>query len=190
MITVAVVSLQDNFHRELRRAASLMAIRVCLSLRNPAELTSTRGIDAVVLHDPLPEDIDTVRDLGRVAVVAAVSRVTGSRREDGVTVVPAEDPAVVLAAAQAVALGLEVAAPELRMDGPRSSSSGEDDLTVRERQILTLAADGATNIGIGEQLGISENTVKYHLSSIYSKLGVSRRPEMVFEAIRRGLISL
>ena len=50
-------------------------------------------------------------------------------------------------------------------------------LSARERQIVTLVADGLTNARIGAQLSVTEQTVKFHLSNIYRKLGVSNRTE-------------
>ena len=55
--------------------------------------------------------------------------------------------------------------------------SGGEDLTAREREILMLVADGLTNATIGKQLWVTEQTVKFHLSNIYRKLGVSNRTE-------------
>jgi DNA-binding NarL/FixJ family response regulator len=57
------------------------------------------------------------------------------------------------------------------------SLAGKEELTPREREILTLAADGLTNARIAKQLWVTEQTVKFHLSNIYRKLGVSNRTE-------------
>jgi DNA-binding NarL/FixJ family response regulator len=59
-------------------------------------------------------------------------------------------------------------------------------LTEREQKILELIADGLTNREIGEQLYLSEKTVKHHVSDILSKLGMSRRVEAAGFAIRRS----
>jgi DNA-binding NarL/FixJ family response regulator len=48
-------------------------------------------------------------------------------------------------------------------------------LTVRERELLAVLADGWTNLQIATRTGISENTVKYHLKNLYDKLGVRNR---------------
>jgi two-component system, NarL family, nitrate/nitrite response regulator NarP len=48
-------------------------------------------------------------------------------------------------------------------------------LTVRERELLAVLADGWTNLQIAARTGISENTVKYHLKNLYDKLGVRNR---------------
>lgn len=62
------------------------------------------------------------------------------------------------------------------------------ELTKREQQVLTLMADGKSNQAIAEGLYISERTVKFHVSSILSKLEASNRTEAVRIAARRGLI--
>jgi DNA-binding NarL/FixJ family response regulator len=63
-------------------------------------------------------------------------------------------------------------------------------LTPREMDVLKLMAQGLTNKKIGDRLLVNERTVKYHVSTILSKLEVSNRTEAVTEAARRGLISL
>ena len=61
-------------------------------------------------------------------------------------------------------------------------------LTGRELEVLTLLAAGMSNVKIGEQLFISATTVKFHVSNIMRKLGVSRRAEAVYAASKQGLI--
>ena len=63
-------------------------------------------------------------------------------------------------------------------------------LTAREREVLEWLALGLSNRAIAERLGISEHTVKFHVGSIYGKLGASSRAEAVRRAARRGLITL
>jgi len=65
-----------------------------------------------------------------------------------------------------------------------------EDLTPREREVLTLAAKGLTNRAIGQSLGISDRTVQGHLANIYAKLHVSSRTEAVTKALQLGLITL
>ena len=59
----------------------------------------------------------------------------------------------------------------------KSSASERGDLTERERTILALVAEGATNAQIARRLRVSENTVKFHLQNVYMKLGASNRTE-------------
>lgn len=63
-------------------------------------------------------------------------------------------------------------------------------LTPREHEVLASAAEGLGNRAIGERLGISEHTVKFHLASIYGKLGVGNRTEAVQHALRTGLLEI
>jgi DNA-binding NarL/FixJ family response regulator len=65
-----------------------------------------------------------------------------------------------------------------------------EDLSLRELEILRLAARGFTNKAIGQQIGISDRTAQGHLANIYAKLNVASRTEAVTEAVKRGLISL
>jgi DNA-binding NarL/FixJ family response regulator len=65
-----------------------------------------------------------------------------------------------------------------------------DPLTGREREVLQLAAEGLANKQIAARLEISENTVKFHLSSLYAKLGVTSRTEAVRAGARRGWVVL
>jgi two-component system, NarL family, nitrate/nitrite response regulator NarL len=63
-------------------------------------------------------------------------------------------------------------------------------LTKREVQIIGALVDGQTNKDIATTFGISEYTVKHHLTNIYDKLGVYNRVELVLFAINRGLCAL
>jgi len=60
-------------------------------------------------------------------------------------------------------------------------------LTEREKQISVFVAKGLGNLEVARELGISENTVKKHLKSVFSKLGVSRRTELAWLATLGGL---
>jgi DNA-binding NarL/FixJ family response regulator len=63
-------------------------------------------------------------------------------------------------------------------------------LTVRERELIGMIAEGLKNKQLAERLFISETTVTHHLSSIYSKLGVSDRLELVIYAFAHSLAKL
>ena len=70
-----------------------------------------------------------------------------------------------------------------------SEMRGEmDGLTDREQEVLAHLADGATNLEIGETLGISPKTVARHRENIMRKLGMHSRTELVKYAIRKGII--
>ena len=102
------------------------------------------------------------------------------------------------AAIGALAEGLWVGAPTLIRDllarkPARELYEDETDaqtLTARETEVLQLTAQGLANKQIALQLGISEHTVKFHLSSLYARLGVTSRTEAVRSGARRGLVML
>lgn len=64
------------------------------------------------------------------------------------------------------------------------------DLTARELEVLELAARGQSNKEIAAGLSIAEGTVKVHLNSVFSKLGVAGRTEAVRSALERGILHL
>ena len=65
-----------------------------------------------------------------------------------------------------------------------------EEITSRETDVLRMLAQGLVNKDIAARLGISEHTVKFHISSILDKLGASTRTEAVTLGIRRGLIPI
>jgi DNA-binding NarL/FixJ family response regulator len=74
-----------------------------------------------------------------------------------------------------------------QLDAPRAPSP-IDTLTRRELRIVAAIVDGATNRDIAERLGLSEQTVKNHLSHIFDKVGVSNRLELALFAIHHKLL--
>ena len=60
----------------------------------------------------------------------------------------------------------------------------------REHRVIQLVAEGQSNKSIAHRLGISEHTVKFHVTSIMGKLNAGSRTEAVTQGIRRGLIML
>jgi DNA-binding NarL/FixJ family response regulator len=65
-----------------------------------------------------------------------------------------------------------------------------ESLTDREREVIALIGEGLKNKQVGERLFISETTVTHHLSSVFSKLEVSDRLELIIYAFRHGLAKL
>jgi DNA-binding NarL/FixJ family response regulator len=101
------------------------------------------------------------------------------------------DLAVRSAEAGLVLLDLPIAVNSLSLATTLAApSTSTEPLTPRELQVLQLVAQGLPNKGIARQLGISENTAKFHVASLCGKLGASSRTEAVTIAARRGLILL
>jgi NarL family two-component system response regulator LiaR len=102
--------------------------------------------------------------------------------------VRAEELAVAILAAYS---GHSMLSPEATEALIQTSSHGPGarfDLTERERQVLTLLAQGHSNLEISNRLSISTATVKYHLSSIFSKLEAKNRVEAVTIALEHNLV--
>ncbi len=81
-------------------------------------------------------------------------------------------------------------APKAAVPAPTSNSNGTASLTQREREVLLTIAKGYRNKQIAQELGISEVTVRHHLTAIFSKLGVGDRLELVVYAHSHGLVEL
>ena len=84
---------------------------------------------------------------------------------------------------------------EVRSERDRRRDLDDDEpvdqpLTPREVQVVELLAEGLPNKAIAARLGISDQTVKFHLASISGKLGAANRTDTVRRAIRRGLVTL
>jgi DNA-binding NarL/FixJ family response regulator len=124
-------------------------------------LVGTPG-DRTRLRARLPADVD---------VVAEVGTVTAARRA-----------------------GLDVDGILIAASASDEVDGGRDDLieplTDRELDVLALLVDGLSNKSIASELGISDQTVKFHVASICGKLSAANRTEAVRQAIRRGLVPL
>jgi DNA-binding NarL/FixJ family response regulator len=100
------------------------------------------------------------------------------------------------AAVQAASAGLIVLEPDTMQGLLRPPldtielEPGDEELTPRETEVLRMMTAGLSNREIASTLGISEHTVKFHIASIFGKLGTSSRTEAVTEGIRRGLVVL
>jgi DNA-binding NarL/FixJ family response regulator len=69
-------------------------------------------------------------------------------------------------------------------------STDPDSLTDREKEVLELLAQGFANKEIAQRLSVTERTVKFHVSAILSKLGVSNRTEAAHIALQRGIVKI
>jgi DNA-binding NarL/FixJ family response regulator len=101
----------------------------------------------------------------------------------------------ILAAIRALSAGLLTGSPLLMQNlflggQDREESAAKLELTPRETEVLRLLSLGLANKEIAFQLKISEHTVKFHVSSIFTKLGVTNRVEAVRLGIRIGLLDL
>jgi NarL family two-component system response regulator YdfI len=147
-----------------------------------ADLLEHAGIAIVALVDD-PEVNWTSRAL-RSGVRAIVSRESSEKEIVS---------AIVAASTGLVLLDPEVTrqlASQTRTTNAERSPDNFEELTLREIEVLRLMAEGFGNKEIASRLGISDHTVKFHISSILAKLGASSRTEAVTHGIRMGLVLL
>ncbi len=202
MIRVAVVAVAMTLRVGLREVLNALAeTRVVAEAANLDELEPPdTGLDVLVLASaeelsgldgdsapPLLLLTNDSQEAGRLTDFSAWGVLPLDASEDELG-----------AAIRALSEGLLVGAPTLMRDLLQRSPLMEvadseplpDPLTGREEQVLQMIAQGLANKQIALSLGISEHTVKFHLSSVYAKLGVTSRTEAVRSGARRGLIVL
>ena len=165
-----------------RRRRQLEAV-----LDRPAE-----GVGEVRVIDldgdaPLPGDVAgglPTLVLSDDPVLVADPRIAG--------VLPREAPLHrIVAAVAAIAAGLHVREPAAERPVVAVVAPAVTPvLTPREREILGLVGEGASNKVIARRLGISAHTVKYHLEAVFTKLGVNSRAEALSQGLRRGVVTL
>jgi len=84
----------------------------------------------------------------------------------------------------------------IEADGILLAARQDDDpvpnepMTAREHEVLELLAEGWSNKAMAARLGISDQTVKFHVAAICSKLAAANRTDAVSRAIRRGLVTV
>lgn len=169
----------------------------------PADLTVTSSeADVVLLADEelLEEAARIVAEDGDGALVlladdeGAIPLLMESALKGWGIVAPDAPPGELSAAVVAAGQGLVVLpkplADRLLVGETAVPEAAAETLTARETEVLDLLSRGFPNKQIARQLGISEHTVKYHVSSVFTKLGTSSRAEAVGRGARLGLITL
>lgn len=167
-----------ELHRELRPDVALVDIR----------LGAESGLDLLDrILDDQPE--------ARVLIVSSFDDdeyVTRSLRAGALGYVhKADSPAVLVTAIETVASGQLALGPRVTanlVEQLTGDGGSEPEFDPVEIQMLHLICRGHSNSQIGDELYLSDTTVKRRLRVVFGKLGVSRRTEAVAEAARRGLV--
>ena len=216
MIRVFVVAPTPMMIAGLRAMLTTTDIEVVGVAASFAEITiELSAIDVIVVDQLLLDEVvravravraaRAIANDGRIALVALTSNdeqplaILRNLSLRGWSVVPvgatsAELQAAVTAVAQGFVVVPVAYSAQLVEQRPAvgalNLSSPEEALTNREREVLELVSQGLSNKLIARRLQISEHTVKFHISSITTKLGASSRTDAVSRGIRRGLITL
>jgi two-component system, NarL family, response regulator YdfI len=184
-------------HAEFHLAGSFGTLASLVSFARSTEL-DVIVIDSDSIHDLLREltsdaaivlltevsDARSISRLLRSGVRAILSR--ESDADDVLSAIyAAYDGLVLLSTATADSLAGVFGDQLAEVDDELS-----EEITSRETEVLRMLAEGLVNKDIAVRLGISEHTVKFHISSILDKLGASTRTEAVTLGIRRGLIPI
>jgi DNA-binding NarL/FixJ family response regulator len=180
-------------------APPVLAIRdPRLAARVEAALAGERGLGGLIISDsPVGPAADRT-----IVRFAEQRELIDALREGADVVLPSSaDEATIRLGIEAALAGYSLLpAPALRklMDAlgppPGARHAGDDDgpprLSPREREVLQLVAEGASNKLIARRLGISYYTVKFHVAAILDKLDSTGRADAVAQAARLGLILL
>lgn len=205
MIRVVVVApnlpLRVGLREMVSAGADIEVMGEAASLDEAARLLEQT--DILLMAAPQPEDLRELADpaAGPALLVLTDDRLdaqglAGVERVWGILPLDASE-AELEAAIRALGEGLVVGAPSLLREAwrkpavmPLNTLESTEQLTGRELEVLGLMARGLANKQIAGALGISEHTVKFHLSSVYAKLGATGRAEAVSIGTRLGLIGL
>ena len=200
----------------VRRAGLETLVRKSPSLQLAGSLQSTITVaqyvaqlqpDVLLLDlesdDRTPESPAFERVLGNVPMVALIDQPsadwTAKALRSGVKAVLPRDSGEeeLLSAIQSAQSGFVLLDAEvsktLAARVPAATAryqQGVDELTPREIEVLRMLAEGLSNHELASTLGVSDHTVKFHISSILDKLGASTRTEAVTMGIRMGVILL
>jgi two-component system, NarL family, response regulator DesR len=180
----ALLELEDDIVVVGRAESGDAALRLVAEQRPDVVLTDIEmpGMSGLELAERLRAEGATPR----VIILTTFARSGYLRRalEAGAAGYLLKDaPAANLAdAVRRVHAGLRAVDPELAAE----AWSGEDPLTDRERQVLTLADEGLTSADISERLHLSEGTVRNYLSEAISKVGAANRVQAARRARERG----
>jgi two-component system, NarL family, nitrate/nitrite response regulator NarL len=170
-----------------------LRLRVAIAAADPAMALALRELVASSGHLPvgLTAPADAVLTDGSVASAQSLPIIALGSEEADFAGLLADDasPAQVDAALRAVAVGLQVRTRSPQEPGFAAlPAEPAPALTPREVEVLTALADGLANKAVARRLGISPHTVKFHIESLFRKLGAVTRAEAVAKGLRRQIV--
>lgn len=211
---VRILLIDDHalFRAGLEELLTRRNVEVVASVNNGADgirLTKELNPNIVLLDIRMPQQsgLDVLSSLRQVAPKVSVIMLTTSRDDSDIAealhrgakgyLLKDMEPEELIKAIQSTMRNETVVAPELATSLARVVQGNMDqrasdrlaELTTREKEILSLIAEGGSNKVIGRALGITDGTVKLHVKSILRKLNVHSRVEAAVIAVENGLSS-
>jgi len=164
----------------LQAAFPGVLVEECAALAEARARLLAGPLDAVILDLALPDSsgAETYLALQHLCPGLPVIVVTGSDPRDLLASPALEGAASVLSKADGPEAILSVLAELMSCEAETLDGTSRPVLTARERDILVLCARGLQNKVIGRSLGISENTVRAHLASVFKRFGLAHRGEV------------
>jgi DNA-binding NarL/FixJ family response regulator len=205
MIRVLVVddsaALRDGLSELLQAVPGIQVVAVAVDGSSAVE-TANRVKPDVVLMDlsmPTVDGVDATRAIlaerpaTRVVVLTAFSeqqRIFAALDAGAVGYLLKDaEPDELIRGVRAAAAGESPFSPKAAtaLVARRSELRSRERLTDREREVLTLVSEGLANKDIARRLGVSEKTVKSHLTTVFARIGVTDRTQAALWALRNGI---
>lgn len=195
--------MRSGIANELRRHPDIEVLGEAVDGDHALALTRSLQIDVLVLDVNMPglKALQILREIEVLSLPTRVLIITGQNDSEYVItliksgakgyILKDEEPATITTAVRAVAKGKTWLSPQVLdtvLDHTVREPDTADDpeLSARETEVLRLLSEGWSNQEIGEQICISERTVRFHLRNIYDKLGL-KRGQAIAWAVRNRL---
>ena len=187
LLNVSSPALRAGLRALLSSDKTIKVVNDSLDEQNEADVMITSASPVSLFHN----ETDSASSAGVLLLSDDQLNVQEMKRSYRVWgILPTDSSAdELIAAIHALSQGLIVGTPALLFES-ESEPLEHGPLTERETEVLGLLSKGLANKQIALALGISEHTVKFHVSSIYTKLNVTNRTEAVRAGLRGGLIAL
>jgi DNA-binding NarL/FixJ family response regulator len=191
---IAIVDDHPVVREGLAAALSNRGFEIAASFGSAEELLAARfDADVVLLDLELPgmSGVDAIARVGKPVLV--LTAYANDEQIEAVLRAGARGYLLKGAAVDEIERAIRAVASGQTYLDPKVASrlvalSGAPRLSAREREVLRLVAAGRSNKEIASALDVAERTVKFHVTSIFNKLGAENRAQAVALAIERGLV--
>lgn len=162
-----------RFERDLAKDGQVRGLEARFRTKDGVEFDALVAAETVIIQD-------------QPSILCAFQDISERKRSEG-ELVAAIEAVMTDASWFAQAVVEKLAALRQPREARRNvSAAGLAELTAREREVLSLICRGLDDVGVGAHLGVSRNTVRNHVASLYRKLGVNRRSGLIVWARERG----